>query len=118
MTTADRVRQLLKEKGIRFSHIERDLGFSNGYIGQLNKELPTDRLFAIAKYIGVSPEYLMTGEVPEAYYEDEEAATIAQEILSSPELRALMSAARDCSPDDMRMVAEILRRMKGTNPNG
>ena len=59
MNTVDFVKALLKERHIPLSRIERDLGFANGYIGQLKKgTFPSDRLFMIAEYLGVSPKYL------------------------------------------------------------
>ena len=43
--------------------MERDLGFSNGYIGQLRRgSFPADRLAAIADYFGVTTDYLLGNE--------------------------------------------------------
>ena len=54
MNTVERVISICKERGIPLSHIERDLGFANGYLGQLRKgTLPNDRLTRIADYLGV-----------------------------------------------------------------
>lgn len=63
MNSVERVKKLCKENKIPISKLERDLGFSNGYIGQLRKGVfPDDRLAKIAEYFGVSVDYLMTGE--------------------------------------------------------
>lgn len=63
MNSVERVRSICKERRIPISKLERDLGFSNGYIGQLRKGVfPADRLSAIADYLCVTPEYLMSGE--------------------------------------------------------
>lgn len=63
MNSVERVKKLCKKNKIPISKLERDLGFSNGYIGQLRKGVfPDDRLAKIADYFGVSIEYLMTGE--------------------------------------------------------
>lgn len=60
MTTVDRVKALCKENKIAISRLERDLGFANGYIGQLRKgTFPDDRLRKIADYFNVSIEYLL-----------------------------------------------------------
>lgn len=62
MNSVERVKQLCKERKIPVSKLEKELGFSNGYIGQLRKGVfPSDRLVVIADYLGVSTEYLMTG---------------------------------------------------------
>lgn len=63
MNSVERVRAICKERRIAISKLEKDLGFANGYIGQLRKGVfPADRLSAIANYLSVSPEYLMSGE--------------------------------------------------------
>ena len=62
MTSVDKVKALCKERKIPISRLERDLGYANGYIGQLRKgTFPDDRLVEIAAYLDVSTTYL-TGE--------------------------------------------------------
>lgn len=61
MSSVERVKSICKEKKIPISKLERDLGYSNGYIGQLRKGVfPTDRLVDIANYLNVSTDYLLT----------------------------------------------------------
>lgn len=63
LTELERVKLLCKERKIPISKLEKDLGYSNGYIGQLRKGVfPSDRLQKIAKYLDVSVDYLMTGK--------------------------------------------------------
>ena len=52
------------------------------------------------------------------YYIDPEAAEIAQRVFDDPDLRILFHAAQDVSPENIRLAAEMLRRMKETNPDG
>lgn len=67
MTSVERVKAICKERKIAISRLEKDLGFSNGYIGQLRKGVfPDDRLKMIADYFGVSVNYLMTGKENES----------------------------------------------------
>ncbi len=62
MNSVERVKQICKERKIPISRLEKDLGFSNGYIGQLKKgSFPADRLSKIASYLDLSAEYLMNG---------------------------------------------------------
>ena len=116
MNSVDRVKQICKDRKIPISKLERDLGFSNGYIGQLKKgTFPDDRLTAIANYLRVSPDYLMTGDSHEEsskYYINEETAQMAQEIFENKELRLLFSAARDASPEDLKTTHDLLLALK------
>ena len=62
MNSVERVKAICKERKIPISKIEKDLGFANGYIGQLRKGVfPADRLKNIAEYLDVSTEYLLSG---------------------------------------------------------
>lgn len=61
-TVVERIRELCKEKGITVHALESSLGYGNGY---LNPKKTTDirgkRLIEIANYLGVSAEYLASG---------------------------------------------------------
>lgn len=54
MDSVEKVKSICKQRKIPISRLERDLGFSNGYIGQLRKGVfPSDRLIEIANYLDV-----------------------------------------------------------------
>lgn len=59
MTVGDFIKSVAKEKGTSAAKIERELGFSNGYIGTVrDSSFPYARLLMIAEHLDVSPEYL------------------------------------------------------------
>ena len=63
LNSVDRVIAICKERKIPISRLEKDLGYANGYIGQLKKGVfPADRLSAIANYLNVSSDFLLTGK--------------------------------------------------------
>jgi len=84
MNSVERVKSLCKERKIPISRLEKDLGYSNGYIGQLRKGVfPANRLVEIAQYLSVSTEFLLTGTEKAPIPEDErqeELKKIAAEI--------------------------------------
>ena len=69
----------------------------------------------IADFLGVSVDYLMTGR---GYYYSEETAAKAQELFENPSMRILFDAARGSRPEDLQMAADLLSRLKETNPDG
>ena len=92
MNSVDRVKTICKERGIAISRLEKDLGFSNGYIGQLRKGVfPADRIKLISDYLNVSMDYLMTGK--------------EEPIDKAPELTA--RDERDISKDVERIMAKL-----------
>lgn len=67
MNSVERVKAVCKEKNIPISKLERDLGFSNGYIGQLKKgTFPAERLVLIAQYLNKPTSYFLgeKNEIP------------------------------------------------------
>jgi len=52
------------------------------------------------------------------YYTDPEAAKIAQKIFDDSDLRALFDASEGVRAEDLQMAADLLRRLKATNPDG
>jgi len=112
---------LLKEKGVKASEVCKATGISSSAISDWKGGRYTpkaDKLQKIADYFGVTVEYLMTGEKPQDYYLNPETAQIAQEVFDNPDLRILFDAARDVSPDNIKLAAEMLNRFKKTNPDG
>lgn len=62
MNTVELVKSICKERKIPISKLERDLGYANGYIGQLRKgTFPSNRLAEIAQYLSIPTSYLMNG---------------------------------------------------------
>ncbi len=63
MNSVEKVRKLCKERKVPYSHLEKALGFANGYIGQLKKgSIPDDRLLKIANYFDVFVGDLMSDD--------------------------------------------------------
>ena len=71
--------------------------------------------------MGVSINYFTDedAERPIGYYLNEETAAIAQDIFESKELRLLFDAARDATPEDLKLTHDMLlalkRKEKGNN---
>lgn len=62
MNTVERIKQICKERGIAISRLEKECGFSNGYIRGLKEgKMPSDRLYTVSKFLDVPFEYLQTG---------------------------------------------------------
>lgn len=112
----EKIKELCKQKGIAITALEKELKFGRGSIGKLQHGGTTSdaRIRAIADYFGVTTDYLM-GREETNYYIDPETAELAQELFDNPDMRVLFDAARDSRPEDLRMVADMLKRFKETN---
>lgn len=100
MNSVERVKAICKERKIAISKLERELGFSNGYIGQLKKgTFPADRLVKIANYLAVPTDYLLTGE----------------ETKKSPSKSGEGDHAIDYVDDELKEYLDELRLQKSQN---
>lgn len=51
-------------------------------------------------------------------YYSEETLETAQALFENEDMRLLFDAAQGCTPADLKMAADLLKRLKGTNPDG
>lgn len=110
MNSVERVKAICKERKIAISRLEKDLGFANGYIGQLRKgTFPAERLSDIAAYLSVSTEYLMTGK-------EKKPTDYGERCISDDDLKfALWGECGDIGDDDLadvRRYAAFVRERK------
>ena len=115
MNSVERVKMILKGRGIAVSKLEKDLGFSNGYIAQLKRgSFPADRLEKIANYLNVSTEYLLHGENESAALpeEDGDIMMIREAIRDNPALRSLLTTAIGLPASRIYETAALLSRYR------
>lgn len=125
-----RLIKAMDREGIRAADLARKTGLLESTISQYRSgyaKPKEERLALLANALHVNPVWLMgldvpmdvqTNAQPTDYYIDPEAAEIAQRVFDDPDLRILFHAAQDVSPENIRLAAEMLRRMKETNPDG
>ena len=114
--------RLLKECGCRASDVAKGTGLSPTVFSEWKsgKSAPKqDKIKLIADYFCVNWNdfYELEGAEPK-YYINDETAQMAQELLEDRNLRVLFDAARNSKPEDLKMAADLLKRLKETNPDG
>lgn len=110
MNSVERVKSICKNRKIPISKLEKDLGFSNGYIGQLRKGVfPDDRLGKIADYLGVTVDYLMNGdEIDKKVLNEKDERDIKQAIEDFKNRLSTAGVMYDGEPLDEESQAAIL----------
>ena len=104
MTMAQRINAILAERSIPKSKFYKDCGITSGTFSLWNREkvVPTRKnVEVVAKYLGTTPEYLLTGEgqkekpTPKDGLTDEQSMVLQLfDALSPSEQRALIATAR------------------------
>jgi transcriptional regulator with XRE-family HTH domain len=109
--------RLLKAKGLSTADVCKATGISQSTMSNWKKRqnnLSTKNAQKVADFLGVSINYLMTGEDDQhqAYYLNDETAKMAQELFENKDMRVLFSAARGAKPEDLKTAADVLLALK------
>ena len=130
METKDIIRNRRIELDLTMKDVAEKVGVSEGTISRWESgnisNMRRDKIVLLAKALNIKPSVIMGWEesstVPtdgqSDWYIDPETAKMAQEVFSDPDTRMLFDAARDAKPEDIRLAAEMLKRMKETNRDG
>lgn len=79
-----------------------------------------DKIELMANYFGISKsdlveEHTLDQDEEPSYYTNPETAKLAQEAFDDPDTRILLDAKKDLDPDDLKMVIDMVKRLKGNN---
>ncbi len=122
--------KLLKQKGVSTYQVSKATGIAQSIFSAWKNGVSTpknDKMQKIADYFGVSLTYILTGDgggleqestSGQKYYFDDDTAEKAQELFENSGMRILFDAAQDSRPEDLQMAADLLKRLKETNPDG
>ena len=117
----ERIKSARKKKGYTQEEVGNSIGVSKQTIQRYESgeitNIPADKIEAIALFLGVTPGYLMGWDTDDKnkkrYYLNPETARLAQEVYDNPDLRILFDASRHLTPEDIRFVVEMVKKMKG-----
>ena len=111
MNTVQRIKSICKERKIPISRLESDLGFGNAYISGLKKgTVPDDRLKLISEYLGLSMNYLITGEEPNSEFTPEQA-TLDLLLSQDMELKEALKLYATLSDEKKKHIVETIKIM-------
>ena len=110
-----RIKERRLELNLSYQDIADATGLSKSTIQRYEtgsiRKLPVNQIEDIAKALHVTPGYLMGWEDTPGYYTDPETARLAQEAANDPDMRLLLDAKRDLSPEDMKVIIDMAKRL-------
>lgn len=115
----ENLRKYMERNGETQADISRVLRVSTATVSYWLNGLKTPRMPMVDKlcehYRCTRSDLLDEKHTEETYYDDESTRKIAQEIYESKEMRGLFYAAKDLSPEKLRLVQQLCKQLKETN---
>lgn len=116
-------KDLRVKSGLTQQEMADRLKISRSSIGMYEngeREPSFELLEAIADYFNVDMNYLLgkkelSENIPQGYYLNEDAKSMAQFLYENPEYKALFDASRKVKSEDIQFVKEMIDRMTNHN---
>lgn len=120
MNIQDLIYTRRKQLNLTLEEVANHVGVSKSTVKKWEtgfiKNMRRDKVALLAEVLKIPPTSLLTDEnvnsEHEHYYIDPEAAKMAQELYDNPGMRILFDAAKNVSPEDLKVAAELISRMK------
>ena len=115
MNAVEMVKEICKQRDIPISRLERECGFSNGYIGKLKRGyFPIDKAQKIAERLDLDVNTLIGVQtsVPSSdYYQNVFSAVLAREMFNDPEIRALFHVKKSIPPERFQAYYNMIKEL-------
>lgn len=125
-TYSNRIRELRKNKSLSQEQLADKLGVTKQAVSQMERgarKPSVTMLEALCDFFNVSTDYLLGKEdvtirivdgdgIRKLDSVNSEIDRIAKIIRGNPTMHNLFDIARDCTPDNLELIAEVLKRMK------
>lgn len=106
MDIKERIKELCKKNGISMNALEKELGLGIGYISKLGKSTPNAKyLQKIADRLGVTTDYIMTGEEPKF---SKERALLEVQITEDAELMRRLKKYMDLPQEKKDLILAMI----------
>lgn len=113
---AENLRKYMNRNGETQAELAEILGVTPQAVSTWMVGIRTPRMGVVDKmceHYGIKRSDLLdTSHRQEEYYTDENTRKMAQEIFESKELRGLFYAAKDLSPDKLRLVQQLCKQLR------
>lgn len=119
---ARNLRRIMYDRGVSQSKLAHDLKLTKSTVSSWMNGYRTPRMSKIdmlCEYLHCKRSDLMEPHAETRHHHtNPETEQIAQSIYDDPDLHALFAAAQGSDPENLQLAAEMLKRMKETNPDG
>lgn len=117
---ASNICRLLESQGKAQNELADYMNVTQAAVSNWCKGKKTPRMSKIDKiceFFGVNRSDILE-EHESGYYVNDGVAEIVQALLDNPNMKLLFDAAKGSKGEDIHMAADLLERLKKTNPDG
>ena len=119
MSMAERIKELRLSAGLTQEELGEKIGLQKSAIAKYEngrvENIKRSTIQALADLFGVKPSYILgfdeDEEASPVYYLDPEAAEMAQELYTRPEMQIMFDASRNLSKEDIEIVTALIEKM-------
>ena len=119
-TTAERIDEMLRERGISGAKMCTDLGISRSFMTEMRKgrikNIGAHNAARIADYLGVTTDYLL-GRETESRFDDpveRELAGYLEDMRTHPEKRMLFSVTKDATKEQIEAIVHMIEELRSS----
>lgn len=118
----DRLYEAMAKRGKKAVDLTRDLKIPKSAISQYlsgkSQNMDSERLYAIAQYLGVDEPWLLGYDVPMERPAPEELGELAADVLLNPDLLMLVQRYKDLGETDKEMVMMLVENLHDKTKKG
>ena len=112
------IKQYRLEAGLTMKELADLVGVSEATVSRWESgniaTMKHSQISKLCKALGINPASLVPGIDTPAYYLDPETAEIAEQLHKRKDMRMLFHAAKSSTPEDVKMVTDMLERFKNS----
>ena len=108
------LKKLREQANLTQEELASKTGLSKSTISMYERgeRFPSEQILELlADLFNVDMNMLLGKQSKSTYYLDPETARLAQEAANDPDMRLLLDAKRDLSPEDMKVIIDMAKRL-------
>lgn len=106
----EKIKDLCKQKGVSINTLETESGIGRNNIARWERYTPgVDKVKAVADYLGVTVDYLLS----DGSYEIEKEDILERAFADNPDMRMLFKVTEKCSPAEIQTAIRLIQALRG-----
>ena len=117
-STAEKIKELRLTRGLTLEQVANEVGVGKSTVRKwetgMIANMRNDKIKALAKTLGTTPEYLMGWEDAEKEHTpaDQELSEMLETLRTREDMRMLFKLSKEATPEDVRQAVKIIEALR------